>query len=619
MKIKIRMLLCAIQLCVLCLITFLVTGKIYSAETWYAAGILAVIINPQLLEPYYPKPVDVIGNAVFSLILVLTTPKKIAIPGWYALGVLLILIFISGIIATIWGAGREKNEIKPISKVASIISREATSIRIYSIVFFLSLLESYPSFGYPFWVLVIGWLIIVIIGIIPWDKIVGIIKEPVKMCVAHGMVGPNFLQIYGSDIPPVGSSVNVILDEVIIEGLVTSRIKRQNDTWGEIHISNQVDCELILKSQQFNVKLLSKESEFIGAVFTGSTIDSLVFYPVINLSIGEVVAISNNDKEVYFQVVSAKLDDWGISGGAHLRVISTANQIGYFDTESLCLRKFGWVPSPGSSILGPSSIRIYSDIEIPENKFKIGTVIGSDIPVFLDLEDMCSGHLAILGMTKMGKTSLAYKIATELSKEYSVTILDQTGEFRAKRKLGIFREEVNFDNPGISVAEPSENNSPKFALDFLNSLINRAKREYEAGTEKKRIIIIDEAHQFIPEPAGMGFKTPGRDESMKFGLLMMQVRKYGISIIFISQRTAVVAKSALSQCENILAFKSVDKTGLDYLDTIAGHQYRDILPNLMQGQALVFGPAVSSDFPVAITVDYIKEVDLHHTSTTNGK
>jgi len=82
----------------------------------------------------------------------------------------------------------------------------------------------------------------------------------------------------------------------------------------------------------------------------------------------------------------------------------------------------------------------------------------------------------------------------------------------------------------------------------------------------------------------------------------MQIRKYGVSVFLISQRTAVVAKSALSQCENLIAFRSVDQTGLDYLEAVAGADIRYLLPQLRQGEALVFGPAVSADGAVAIDV-----------------
>ncbi len=73
-------------------------------------------------------------------------------------------------------------------------------------------------------------------------------------------------------------------------------------------------------------------------------------------------------------------------------------------------------------------------------------------------------------------------------------------------------------------------------------------------------------------------------------------------MVLISQRTAVVAKSALSQCENLIVFRSVDQTGLDYLEQVGGPGVRNVLSALRQGEALVMGPAISSDRPVAITV-----------------
>jgi len=84
---------------------------------------------------------------------------------------------------------------------------------------------------------------------------------------------------------------------------------------------------------------------------------------------------------------------------------------------------------------------------------------------------------------------------------------------------------------------------------------------------------------------------------------MMQVRKYGVTIILISQRTAVVGKSSLSQCENVIAFKSVDQTGLDYLEAVLGEGARLLLPSLDHGQSLVFGPAISTDAPTALRID----------------
>ena len=185
--------------------------------------------------------------------------------------------------------------------------------------------------------------------------------------------------------------------------------------------------------------------------------------------------------------------------------------------------------------------------------------MGTNVPIYIDSIVASEGHLAILGMTKMGKTTLAERLATRLSATRNVTILDLTGEYVGKKGLPVYNKNVDMTVAGLSVFEPEHASVPADrALNFLEYVIDIARKEYLAGTPFPRTIVVDEAHQFIPEPAGLGFNAPGRDSSFKIGLLLMQVRKYGISVILISQRTAVVAKSALSQCENLIAFRSVD-------------------------------------------------------------
>jgi hypothetical protein len=51
-----------------------------------------------------------------------------------------------------------------------------------------------------------------------------------------------------------------------------------------------------------------------------------------------------------------------------------------------------------------------------------------------------------------------------------------------------------------------------------------------------------------------------------------------------------------------VAFRSVDQTGIDYLEAIAGSGVRDLVPSLRHGEALVFGPAITAENPVAIGV-----------------
>ncbi|MDH3530794.1 MAG: DUF87 domain-containing protein, partial [Acidobacteriota bacterium] len=331
----------------------------------------------------------------------------------------------------------------------------------------------------------------------------------------------------------------------------------------------------------------------------------LRFTAVQPMEIGQVVAVAQEPKEppILYQLSSAQVDRRDVKGGAHLLVSATANQIGVFSHETMRLQAHRWVPPPGARVLSSDSLALIEPGALPADTIEIGNIIGTKIPISLGCDTAAEGHLAILGMTKMGKSTFATRLATELSQTRWVTILDQTGEYVSKKELPPYNSRTDLTTPGLTVFEPKRGEvAADRALAFLEFLIDQAVAEYRIGTPFSRVIIIDEAHQFIPEPAGLSFNALGRDSSFKIGLLMMQIRKYGLSVILISQRTAVVAKSALSQCENLICFRSVDQTGLDYLEAIAGNNIRSMLPQLRQGEALVFGPAISSDSPVAVKV-----------------
>ncbi|MCK4821451.1 DUF87 domain-containing protein [bacterium] len=307
---------------------------------------------------------------------------------------------------------------------------------------------------------------------------------------------------------------------------------------------------------------------------------------------------------VLYQISSAEVERLSVKNDSTLIVRVVANQIGCFNQRTSFLERHRWVPEPGASVTEPSTT-LGTGLAIPENYLKLGSIIGTEVPVFINSELACEGHLAILGMTKMGKTSLAVRLAEILSNNQRVVVLDQTGEYKDKRDLPPYQK-TDLSNIGLCVQEPPDNAiAADFAFNFLSEVVSVAKEEYSQGNPLNRVLLVDEAHQFIPEPTGLGFNAPGRDSSYKFGIMMMQIRKYGISIILVSQRTAVVGKSSLSQCENIIAFRNVDQTGLDYIEAIAGAGVRKLLPQLKQGEALVFGQAMSTDGAVAVKIDHV--------------
>jgi hypothetical protein len=609
MTIRWRLLILAIQLAILGTATYVVTGKPYSAETWYLAGLFAVVINPQLLEPYYPRPGDVVGNSFIFLFIFLTTNKTVTTKGWYILAVIVGLFFSLGLIALLAGAGKKEGRFIGLARAARSVSQLASSRIIYSSVFFLSILEYDHSFSQHFWTLTLAWVGIIAIGKVNWQAVILTAVGQVTAANAEGMIGPSSILISAPEIPAPGTRVDISSANVVSGGVVISRIRRPEDVWGQIHIDDNQLCERILKRRTILVEASSendsKGSVVVGAVDAGSTDQILRFTATKPLEVGQVVAVpgSGTVDQITYQLSSAHIERLDVKGGSHLVVGVKANQLGIFDSETCWFRSHRWVPSPGAPVHKSSDKAITSESRYPSHFLLLGQVIGTTIPVFLDINTASEGHLAILGMTKMGKTTLAERIARHLAQSRRVTILDQTGEYVNKKGFPPCDKEVDWTKPGISIFEPKTGEVPaKRAYDFLKFQVDQAVKEYKVGDPLARTVIIDEAHQFIPEPAGLGFNAPGRDQSYAIGLLMMQIRKFGISVILISQRTAVVAKSALSQCENLIAFRSVDQTGLDYLEAVAGGDIRNFLPQLRQGEAVVFGPGISSDTPVGIEV-----------------
>lgn len=594
-----------LQLVALVSATTRVTGQPVANETWFFAGLFAVAINRQLLEPYYPRPGDVIANSLLFLFLFFVTDKNVAQIGWNIAAISISMFGILAIIGVTGSRTRETTSRLDYSRAARLVSQIASAQVIYSIAFFLSLLEFRPRLDFDFWLLGAAWACLTFVGSVNWQSLWNAVAPGSARGRVEGTMGPSLLNVSAPTLPPQGTEVCLTSSSTTATGWVIKRISRKEDVWGQIHVSNRAVCESFLSDG--NVQIEGRPSPLgilVGSVDAGSTDTELRFVATHPLRVGEIVRvpITGADSPVLYQLTRAVVENTDVKGGAHLFERAYASQVGVFDTTTCRLQRHAWVPTPGAPVWAPGEES--SAVSSPGPGWEaIGHVAGTSVPIFLNLDAVSSGHLAILGMTKMGKSTLATRLAQSLSKTRCVTVLDLTGEWVGKKGFPRCDSATVWTSPGISVFEPEPGEVPaKRALDCLKFILDKAQVEYKDGTPFPRTIIVDEAHQFIPEPAGLAFNTPGRDDSYTIGLHMMQIRKFGISVVLISQRTAVVAKSALSQCENLIAFRSVDQTGLDYLEALAGENARHLLPKLGQGEALVFGPAVSSDLPVVVTV-----------------
>ncbi|MBK1791705.1 ATP-binding protein [Persicirhabdus sediminis] len=159
-------------------------------------------------------------------------------------------------------------------------------------------------------------------------------------------------------------------------------------------------------------------------------------------------------------------------------------------------------------------------------------------------------------------------------------------------------------NGGVKIINFSE--VPSDVLPLIVSLVARlafSVQQWTPSEERHPVAILcDEAHLYIPNKNVSGVSD---DISIQiFERIAKEGRKYGVSLVVVTQRPSEVNKTILSQCSNFVAMRltnSDDQSVIKKLlpDSLGG--FSDILPTLDTGEALVVGDA--SLLPSRIRID----------------
>lgn len=118
--------------------------------------------------------------------------------------------------------------------------------------------------------------------------------------------------------------------------------------------------------------------------------------------------------------------------------------------------------------------------------------------------------------------------------------------------------------------------------------------------KSKVLLVFEEAHSLVPEEQSNASKGTSK--------YILQSRKYGLGCLIITQRTANVTKSILSQCNTIFGMKVFDSSGKEFLENFIGKDYADNLALLEDRQAVVTGKAMDLKQPLIITLNDMEKV-----------
>lgn len=398
--------------------------------------------------------------------------------------------------------------------------------------------------------------------------------------------------------------------------------------------------------------------DLIGFIVEDSNI-SMVKFEVSSyapLEEGTLVFCRLGDQSVFYQILDAKTTEENFERNPRGKHIVSAAQLGYLDSGKGFI-KYGWLPAMNSPVFIFKGSVVHTMSSPERDEFILGKVPGSQIDVRATFFDLLEYHTAILGVTGTGKTELAFDIIRQaLSLGTKVFCVDFTNEYKARLSdsnpelLGIDKEQakeldqklfavetgtfgapkekaalkafvdeitapirasvekfLSADEASLGIFELPEITNTKATLRatelYLSSIMEWARNNRRA---RKVLVVLEEAHTIIPETAGAGFDYDTQWVVGRISQIALQGRKYGVGLLILSQRTALVSKSILSQCNTCIAFSMVDKTSLDYLSNVYSLAHVQNIPNLRFLEAIAYGKAIKSERPILIKLDYIE-------------
>jgi GTPase SAR1 family protein len=105
------------------------------------------------------------------------------------------------------------------------------------------------------------------------------------------------------------------------------------------------------------------------------------------------------------------------------------------------------------------------------------------------------------------------------------------------------------------------------------------------------MIVCEEAHNYIPQKENVAYRASRKSIER----IAKEGRKYGISLMVVSQRPSEVSETIFAQCNNFLSLRLTNNADQNYIarlfpDNSSG--ITDILPNLAPRECVVVGDAV---------------------------
>jgi hypothetical protein len=401
-------------------------------------------------------------------------------------------------------------------------------------------------------------------------------------------------------------------------------------------------------------------AEIVGFVVENSSIGQIRYElaSIDSQEEGELILVRIRGQDVYYQVTDAETHEESFDSNPRGTQIVHATQLGCYDANQ-GFSRYNWLPEMNTPVFSAKAIP-FAAVEPEKGCVCIGKIPRTSIEVLANIDELVAYHSAILGATGTGKTELTLALVDECLKEdVKVFCVDFTGEYRERLskwkpvfpamdgeqsadliklmsdveygEYGAKKEKKNLDKAIVDATETVGKDVESFLKDDKNRLailelseITNSKLTLRLTElylslimkwaiknrkQKKVLIVLEEAHTIIPEPIGSGFDADTKWVVERIGQIALQGRKYGVGLMVVSQRTALVSKTILSQCNTFFTHALIDKTSLDFLGNVYSYRHVGLIPDLAKFQFLAFGRAIRCERPVVVQREFDAAVE----------
>ena len=447
-----------------------------------------------------------------------------------------------------------------------------------------------------------------------------------------------FTQVQGTEVMGTGLCIATLQEPLLV---IT----------GQVCLSHEQE-----KAEQF-IEALSGTpgAKLIGFTVENSTIGTIRFEVAGTLTLeeGDALFAKIDGQDVFYQILDAETHEESFDHNPRGTHIVRGAQLGRYDAAR-GFTKYPWLPAMNTPLFSAKSMALPPPI-LSDREFIIGKVPSTNVAVAANVDELVEHHTAILGVTGTGKTELALDIVREaVAKGVKVFCVDftgdyrqrladlspifpaptqqeaasleaklfaaETGEFGAKAEKKALKEEIDklrvattgqiaafleSTSSNLAVFELGEITNTKATLRLTELYLSTVMAWARAHRRARQVLVVlEEAHTIVPETAGSGFDAETQWVVSRIGQIALQGRKYGIGLLVVTQRTALVSKTILSQCNTFFTHALIDQTSLNFLDSVYSSQHTKLIPNLGRYEFLAYGKALKAERPIMLRREF---------------